>query len=253
MAHYYGNSDVKTNRQTSYSQYQEDLLLEEYFLNQDTGTCVEVGCFDGVTFSTTYLFEKRGWKCVLIEPNPLLHEKIESVRKSKLYKCAASNQAGFATLHIAEGIEELSTIGSDSEHMLRVQRQSKGVKTITVSTRTLNEILLEEQISKIDFISIDVEGFELNVLKGFSLERWRPKIVILEDNTNFRDETIRKYLKQFGYVRFRRTGCNDWYAKKGDNSLIGLIPFLHLHLIRIRFRSVYWLKRHLTRTSSNIG
>lgn len=243
---------MRTKQQTSYSQYQEDIFLEDYFRNQDTGACVEVGCYDGVTFSTTYLFERRGWKCVLIEPNPLLQEKIESVRKSKLYKCAASNQSGHATLYIAEGIEELSTLGSDPKHMLRVQRQSEGVKTITVPTRTLDEILLEEQISKIDFISIDVEGFELNVLKGLSLERWQPKIVILEDNTNFRDETICKYLKKFGYMRFRRTGCNDWYAKPGDNNLIRLIPFLHLHLIRIRFRSVYWLKRHLTRISSKI-
>lgn len=180
MAHLHGYNDVRTQQTISYSQYKEDLLLEEYFCNKDTGTCVEVGCYDGVTYSTTYLFEKIGWKCVLIEPNPLLHEKIESIRKSKLYKCAASNQSGFATLHIAEGIEELSTLSSDVNQMQRVQRQSQRVQSINVETCTLDEILLEEEISTVDFITIDVEGFELNVLEGFSLEKWRPKIIILE-------------------------------------------------------------------------
>jgi hypothetical protein len=72
----------------------------------------------------------------------------------------------------------------------------------------------------INFVTIDVEGHELHVLKGIDFSRWQPMILIIEDNSNFEDSTIRDYLYKFGYRRFMRTVVNDWYAQKTNRRLV---------------------------------
>lgn len=74
----------------------------------------------------------------------------------------------------------------------------------------------------IDFISIDVEGHEYEVLEGLSLGKWRPSIILIEDNSNFKNDIISNYLRKFGYVRFMRTGVNDWYAHQTNKQLINI-------------------------------
>ena len=91
---------------------------------------------------------------------------------------------------------------------------------VEVETRTLDAILEEAAVGKpIDFISIDVEGHELEMLKGFSLDRWRPRILIIEDNASLGEGSVTDHIQARGYVRFRRTGVNDWYAHRSDAEL----------------------------------
>ena len=84
----------------------------------------------------------------------------------------------------------------------------------------LDEILSNLNVKEIDFISIDVEGHELSVLKGLSLHIHQPRIIIIEDNSHGLDREVKNYLEKFGYARFNITGCNDWYARKSDKSLV---------------------------------
>ena len=71
-------------------------------------------------------------------------------------------------------------------------------------------------------ISVDVEGHELEVLRGFSIARWCPAVILVEDNSNYQNADVRDYLRRFGYVRFMRTVVNDWYAHKSDRRLVNL-------------------------------
>src|ERR1035438_3049537 len=96
--------------ETSYSQSGEDVLLAKIFGGLKAGVCVEVGAHDGISLSNTFLFETRGWNCVLVEPNPLLCEAIRRSRSAKLFECAASDNCGTATLYLGEGADVLSTI-----------------------------------------------------------------------------------------------------------------------------------------------
>lgn len=206
-----------------YSQFGEDKILLDLLGQKSRGTCVEVGANDGVHGSTTLFFEKRGWNCVLVEPNPALCDELRRQRSAQVFECAASSQAGTATLQIAEGAalaHAVSTIceGDQAHRILR----SHGVvtKPTLVEMRRLDDILEESRISLLDFISIDVEGHELEVLKGFSLDRWNPTIVIIEDNSLFKDSRAKSHLRHLGYVPFLRTGVNDWYARKENKTLI---------------------------------
>jgi FkbM family methyltransferase len=209
-----------------YSQFGEDKILFEIFQRKTSGVCVDVGANNGVDDSISLFFEKIGWKCILVEPNPSLCKEIRAVRKGLLYECAASNQSGTATLYIVEGAarsDGLSTISTDKEEHDRIKSLGFTSRPVGVRTMTMDEIMADAQINgDIDFISIDVEGHEYEVLEGLSLERWKPKIMVLEDNSNFENSTVSNYLKKFGYVRFMRTGVNDWYAHRINRQLVNV-------------------------------
>jgi len=80
----------------------------------------------------------------------------------------------------------------------------------------VDDILEKAGVSHLDFATIDVEGAELEVLRGFDLHRWQPKVLVVEDN----DTEVRRYLGLKGYCCFLHAGLNDWYARKGDKSLL---------------------------------
>lgn len=207
-----------------YSQFGEDKILAKIFNEKKHGFCIEVGANDGINDSTTYYFEKLGWECILVEPNPVLCKMIRETRNSKLYEFAASDKNDEVTLFVAEGAERahgVSTISTDQESLNKIKSYGFTYNKVQVQTKTLDEILIESKISsEIDFVSIDVEGHEIGVLRGFSIERWMPTVVLLEDNSNFESAEVRNYLKSYGYVGFMRTGVNDWYARKDNKKLV---------------------------------
>jgi hypothetical protein len=100
---------------------------------------------------------------------------------------------------------------------LRAQSVTAGVTPvdqITVQGMTLDSILSQVGApASIDFVSIDVEGHEIDVLDGFDLARWLPKILVVEDL--LMSSRLNRYLKARGYKWFRRTGLNGWYAPRG--------------------------------------
>jgi FkbM family methyltransferase len=210
-----------------FSQFGEDRLLDNMFSGKSKGCCVEVGANDGVTGSTTLYFETKGWNCLLIEPNPALCQRLRADRSSRVIECAASSEEGEVSLYVAEGApgaHAVSTMeGSEEEALRQISSHGFRGREIKVKTRTLDRIFESSDItSGIDFISIDVEGHELAVLKGLSLRRWRPSVLIVEDNTWGRDLAVRDYLRGHDYALIRRTGVNDWYAPKSDSTLVNL-------------------------------
>jgi FkbM family methyltransferase len=207
-----------------YSQFGEDCLLAELFDGMDDGLCIEVGANDGVNDSTSYHFEQLGWECILVEANPDLCNQIRQIRRGRLFECAASGTRGKAVLNVAVGpgrAHGVSSLGAAEAARERNASFGFATRQIAVETRTLDDMLSESRVQRQpNFVSIDVEGHELDVLRGFSLERWKPMILIIEDNANFRDSSVRDYLRRFGYFPFRRTGVNDWYAQRSDRSVL---------------------------------
>lgn len=231
-----------------YSQFDEDKILSKIFKTVKKGICVEVGANDGINDSTTYHFERKGWQCVLIEPNPDLCKSIRSVRKAQLFECAASDKNGEVYLNVAEGkgrAHGVSTICNDQKAIEFIESFGFKIKSVKINIRTLDDMLNElQRISKIDFITIDVEGNELNVLKGFDLNKWKPTILIIEDNSYYKDDTIVRYLKSEGYIRFRRTGVNDWYSHKSNKDFIKLINKMNYQALKTKYLIGQYLKKY---------
>jgi len=209
-----------------YSQFGEDQILARLFSNKETGTCVDVGAHDGVQLSNSYYFEQIGWRCVLVEPAPHLCAAIRKNRRSPVFECAASEREGRAILQIVEGADVYSSLMGASDRNAANQSGGDQTRGTSVRTRPLDDILAEAGVDQIDFISIDVEGHELSVLRGFSLERWKPRIAIIEDNSNLSDRSVAQYLRDRGYIRFYRTGVNDWYAAPSERKLRNLLPLV---------------------------
>lgn len=207
-----------------YSQFGEDRILAQVFAHVDDGLCVEVGANDGTNDSNTLYFEKLGWGCILVEPNPDLCSQIRRHRNGRLFECAVSSGCGFAVLNIAEGpgrAHGVSALGDPSSASRRIESFGFESRPVQVVTRTLDDLLEEASIDKpLRFVSIDVEGHELDVLQAFSVDKWRPTIVLVEDNSNFEDGSVRAHLCRFGYVPFMRTGVNDWYAHRANADLV---------------------------------
>jgi FkbM family methyltransferase len=210
---------VETGPQ-SHGQFAEDRILGEIFADRAEGYCVEIGAYDGRTGSASYLFEKRGWDCLLVEPIPALAEEIRKHRSGKVINCAVSNRAGEATFFVAENVEQMSTLDLTPDHLEWIRQVGGEIKQITVPTATLDSLLAEAAFPEIQFITIDVEGHEAAVLEGFTLESYRPRIVILEDNSVNGNSRVARYMTDRGYVHFRRTGINEWYAHESDVDLI---------------------------------
>lgn len=232
-----------------YAQFGEDRILYELFEYKKDGLCVEVGGYDGITGSNTYFFEKLGWKCLIVEPMPEYCKKIKSVRKCEIAEIAASDSKGEVTFYVAEGVETLSTMEQDPDHFKRIDKEgASGIKEIRVKTDLLNNILSEREIHHIDFLTLDVEGHELSVLQGMSFEKIKPRFLIIEDNSFGANTDIKNFMKARSYVRFKRTGCNDWYVQKSDKyARLALVVSTEISIFFI----AYWrklkslVKRHI--------
>jgi FkbM family methyltransferase len=200
----------------SYSQFGEDKYISSLFPNDYIGTCVEVGAYDGITLSNTLYFEKKGWSCLCIEPIPLQYGKCKSIRKNAI-NCAISDSnkedIPFYIYNINNNNESaMSSLEPDSRLIESHKDIINNVLEIKVKCRTLTSILDEAKFPNvIDFISIDTENTELDVLKGFDFSKYSVRYFIIENN--FNEPFCEDYLKKFGYVKKDRLGVNDIFEK----------------------------------------
>jgi len=203
-----------------YGQFSTDVLIELYFSNKKNGVCVEVGAANGIRGSNTLFFEKLGWRTLCIEPNPLYIEKIKDFRSEYVQcACGSKNQKSmpFTIFDIGEKniMSSLSSLCPDSRLLETHDHVINSKRTINVNVRTLDEILESSKFpTDIDFISIDTEGTELDVLKGLNLRKWNVSLLVVENN--FDDANIKEYMGQQGYTKDARWKINDFYVK-GEN------------------------------------
>jgi len=189
----------------SFSQFGEDSLILKFFAGKIDGFFVEVGANDPENLSQTFLLEQNGWRGILVEPLSSKSERLRSCRpNSQVFQvaCGSPNQRGKALLHINDTGSKLTDLPSNGISL-------GGHEEVRVMT--LDEILKQAGNPKIDFLSIDVEGFELQVLQGFSLEQHQPSLMLVEDNIANR-LTVHHHIQRRGYCLVKRTGCNNWYV-----------------------------------------
>jgi FkbM family methyltransferase len=236
-----------------YSQNGEDALLAMIFASCDAASsvCIEVGAFNGVDLSNTLYFEELGWRCILVEPNPALCGVIRQRRSAILYECAASDRPGIKVLQVIPGAEEYSSVDPRARPRERLPCGTDWHELV-VTARTLDDILEDSGISTLGFASIDVEGHELEVLQGFTLARWRPRVVLIEDSGDLLDRCMLDFMQSRGYRRFYRSGANDWYAAPGEARLRNLPSLLRTGGFHFKGLAKSWLPFGLTRAAVRV-
>lgn len=192
---------------------EEKVLIRQYFNYVNKGFFVEVGANEPISiYSQTWHLEEIGWTGILIEPINEIFQDIVVKRKNSIaynVACDSPENIGFAELKIPFVSAGVLDTGKAA---LEVEIDHCGFseyKKETVRVVTLDSILAEHHIERIDFLSIDVEGKELDVLRGLNFKKYRPRLILLEDRLVFLNK--HRYLKNNGYKLVKRTGFNNWY------------------------------------------
>ena len=222
-----------------------EVRLVAAFFGNIKGYFVEVGANDPRERSQTWHLEQAGWTGILIEPQPDLATKLRANRKAKIFEVACSspeNAGRELPLHVAG---PLSTL--DRKHMAPGATPEK---VITVPIRTLDSILMEAGCpAKFDFLSIDVEGHEIEVLRGFDIARWRPRLILLEDHVA--DLSKHRYLTAAGYRIVRRHENNGWYVSS-ESAVMCQWPdrweIVRKYYLALPFRALRNLSRRLRKS-----
>jgi FkbM family methyltransferase len=209
-----------------YGLNQLDKKIESY-VNFDNGFFVELGANDGITQSNTFYFEnKRGWKGVLVEP--VGHKYLECVKnrsqKTKIF-CNACVSFDYKEEFVELVYSNLMTIptklesdiNNPLEHAalgLKNQNDFKANFKFGSKSETLNNILIKANAPlKIDFLSLDVEGAEIEVLKGINHKQFRFKYLCIETRDH---KKLSIYLLQNNYSLFKKLSIHDYLFK--DNT-----------------------------------
>jgi FkbM family methyltransferase len=187
----------------------QDELVWEFFSRRPEGFFVEVGANHPRQGSQTWLLEEAGWRGILVEPQAKLFEALCQARpRSKVFRaaCSAPDKTGFAELHVpADGLNGFATLERNVDDAgIRYERTER------VEVTTLDALLAQAGNPKVDFISLDTEGTELDVLRGFELRRHRPALILIEDK--LQSLAKHRFLGSQGYKLVKRTELNNWYV-----------------------------------------
>jgi FkbM family methyltransferase len=196
------------NLQPSYGQFQQDLWVALAIgHDKKNGYYVDVGSADGVAISNTNLLDQMGWKGVCIDPFP---------RNMRSRTCQLFQQPVFSESGKKVQFRAAGDLGGIDSTLGKHQDQVNTAPMVEFVTATLDEILDKAKAPKwIDYMNIDVEGAEYDVLRGFSLDRYNVGAFTIEHNYEVeKRELIRKLMEEKGYVRVRSWEVDDWYVHR---------------------------------------
>lgn len=207
----------------SQSQMKQDLfvLATLDFLRQ--GFFVEFGATDGVQISNTHILEKEfGWSGILAEPGTSWQESLRKNRKASIDNRLVWKSSGEKILFRETEDANLSTVAefsdADSHRESRLFGRNRLVETVS-----LTDLLEQHEAPEIiDYLSVDTEGSELEILSAFDFARYHVRIITVEHNDTPARPLLYELLSGKGFVRVfeELSGCDDWYVNlQNDGSI----------------------------------
>jgi FkbM family methyltransferase len=203
----------------SYAQNFEDVMLNRVFGDRTDGFYVDVGAADPVNLSVTKWFYDLGWTGVNIEPHPEFFEKLQAERPRDInLNCGAGAFDGEAVLH-EFSTKEWSTFATS--------RTTDPGGPIPLASRTVQICTLDSVLNehargrRVDFLKVDVEGWEKEVLSGIDLRRHRPKVILVEAvdrDTHAINSDWEGILLGSGYKLAYFDGLNKFYLNADESA-----------------------------------
>jgi len=206
------------------SQIQQlDKLYMKYFRHQPTGFFVDVGAYDGINFSNTFMLATAGWGGIFYEPVPEFFNKCKLLYAEddniKVLETCIGSYVGYIDMFVA------GTISTYDNHHLNLgywKGSYSNKHKISVRITTLDKSLKENNTTpNFELLSVDVEGAEMDVLNSFDILYWRPQMVIVEaqelhpsKELRYQAKDINEYFDKVGYEKIHCDEINNIYVSK---------------------------------------
>jgi len=199
---------ILKNHKKSNSQIFQDLFVLYYTKNKKDGFFIEIGGGNGFDLSNTYLLEKKfKWDGIICEPNTTLQKKISNLRSVKIIKEPITRKC----------LKNINFYENADPYQSSIVKTNNFKKVIRINSLSLNHLLKDFKNNKIiDYISIDTEGNEVEILKNFNFKKFKVKIFTIEHNFNkINRKEILRIMKKNKYKRVHEniSYMDDWYIK----------------------------------------
>jgi len=213
--------------QISYSQEGEDLLIDRILQFKKTGFYIDVGAYHPIKYSNTYKFYLKGWKGINIDAMPGSMDIFKRIRPRDInLEIPISNTSEIIPYHIFNE-QGLNTLLESEAKKKDGLRGYKLLRIENLKTKRLDEILIEHMPKGIDvdFLTVDVEGFDLKVLQSNDWKKIRPNLVLAENLSSYDgiEAALKSELNQFmyslNYTLFAKTG-NTLFFNDNTKKLI---------------------------------
>lgn len=194
----------------SYSQEGEDMILRRIFEHVESGFYIDIGAHHPKRFSNTYFFYKKGWSGINIDAMPGIKKRFDKVRpRDKTIEAAVANERKEMTYYIFNdpAINTFDYISAQKS----ISNNYRVVKKQKIVTKMLKEILADNvpNDKKINFMDIDVEGLDLEVIKSNDFDLYRPEYILIESHgaavNDIQNNEIYKFLSEKKYELFAKT------------------------------------------------
>ena len=156
----------------TYSQFREDIIINKYFKNY-IGKYVDIGCYHPIKYSNTALLYKKGWTGINIDLNKTSIDlfNFTRLRDKNIFACL-SDREKIVDIHMHNEFSALNSINNHNIKKFKIKKYQK----IKIKTKVFSSIVKE----KFDFLNIDCEGNDYNILKTINLKKFKPKIICIE-------------------------------------------------------------------------
>ena len=207
-----------------YSQWGEDQFIDSFFNNKNNGIYLDIGCFHPYMYSNTCLLHKRGWSGVNVDINQTSIDLFNIIRPNDTNICAAvSKEKKDLKVYFDDPFSPINTV--DKKFYENLEKSFfKNKKIFTIQSKTIQEIFDISKIKdEIDFINIDAEGLDFEILLQMNLSKYKVKLLSIETHNvdgskteNF--ESIKNLLEKNGYLIFKRVGPTTLFNLNEYNS-----------------------------------
>jgi FkbM family methyltransferase len=204
-----------------FSQHGQDRYLDSFvFCGKSDGFFVDVGAYDGVLLSNTFFFERLGWRGICLEPNPRVYEKLARNRSCialNVGVAAVAEKMRFLSLpeelELGSGFVEFfdqTSQFADEKYIEQVCKQSG--RLLNIEAVNLNHLLAQNGVSRVDYLSIDTEGADWEILGSIDFDRFDIDVVSVE-SVRLGDR-IASHMKKKGYRLIAILGADEIYRKE---------------------------------------
>ncbi|MFZ4071373.1 MAG: FkbM family methyltransferase [Caulobacterales bacterium] len=204
-----------SNAMISYAQNFEDVLLNRCFDGQQQGYYIDIGAGHPIQDSVTYWFYRRGWTGINVDASELMFNALSRYRRRDINERAVVLSQSSAVTFYDSGLSGLSSISSKLSEISRAR--GFGVSSTVMRSRTLTSICEQHKVDSIDFLKIDVEGAELEVINGMNFDRWRPRVVVIEAvdpvSAVYCNADVAAAMSQLSFKRVYFDGLNDYFVR----------------------------------------